>query len=136
MPESSTNITVVDNFFRAVERGDVDAVRGIYASDVAIWHNDGAGDQGLEDNLVVLGLLGGAIHGMRFDVTRRADVGAGVFQQHVLRGQLSDGEQVGLDAAMYIAVNDRKITRIEEYFDVATVRHLIKAAKNATDEEV
>lgn len=136
MPKNSANFTIADNFFHAVERGDIDAVRDIYASDVAIWHNDGAGDQGLEDNLVVLGLLSGAIDGIRFDVTRRADVGDGIFQQHVLRGQLPSGEQVALEAAMYIALNDQKITRIEEYLDVATVTHLINAAKNVTDKEV
>ena len=129
MTDTRTNLTVVDDFFRAVERGDIDAVRAIYSPEVAIWHNDGSGDQGLEDNLVVLRLLGGAIADMHFDVSRRVNVGDGVFQHHVLRGKLPNGEGCALDAAMYIAVDGGRITRIEEYFDVATVTHMIEVSE-------
>jgi uncharacterized protein len=128
MPEISANTAVVDNFFRAVERGDIEAVRAIYSPDVAIWHNDGAGDQDLEANLVVLRLLSGAIQDMHFAVSRRVDVGDGIFQHHVLRGQLPNGEPCALDAAMYLALEGGRITRIEEFFDVATVTHMIDVA--------
>ncbi|QRP48603.1 hypothetical protein [Amycolatopsis sp. FDAARGOS 1241] len=62
-----------------------------------IWHNDGLGEQDLEANLVVLRLLSG-IRGLRFDVSRRLDVGDGVFQHRVPRGQLPDGEESALDS--------------------------------------
>ncbi|MFF4597368.1 nuclear transport factor 2 family protein [Amycolatopsis sp. NPDC001319] len=127
-----TNTSVVDNFFRAIERGDIDAVRAIYAPDATVWHNDGGGDQGLEANLDILGLFSRAIRGLHFDVSRRVDVGDGVFQQHVLRGRLPNGEESALEIAMYLAVSDGRITRIEEYFDVATVTHIIAVA-NASD---
>ncbi|MEV6900016.1 nuclear transport factor 2 family protein [Amycolatopsis sp. NPDC051372] len=128
MPETKTNISVVDDFFRAVERGDIDTARALYAQDAVIWHNDGAGEQDREANLAVLRLFSTAIRGLRFDVSRRVDVGDGVFQQHVLRGQLPNGEESALDIAMYLAVSGGKITRIEEYFDVAGVTHIIAAA--------
>ncbi|MEU4674897.1 nuclear transport factor 2 family protein [Amycolatopsis sp. NPDC023774] len=128
MPGTKTNISVVDDFFQAVERGDIDTVRALYAQDAVIWHNDGAGEQGREANLAVLRLFSTAIRGLRFDVSRRVDVGGGVFPQHVLRGQLPDGEECALDIAMYLAVSGGKITRIEEYFDVAGATQIIAAA--------
>ncbi|WP_326835226.1 nuclear transport factor 2 family protein [Amycolatopsis rhabdoformis] len=131
MPETSTNIAVVDAFFRAVERGDLDAARALYAPDARIWHNDGAGEQDRDANLAVFQLFSTAIRGLRFDVSRRVDAGDGVLQQHVLRGQLPNGEEAALEIAMYLAVGGGRITRIEEYFDVATVTHIITTARES-----
>ncbi|MFI5613268.1 nuclear transport factor 2 family protein [Amycolatopsis sp. NPDC051903] len=133
MAETSTNTSLVNDYFRAIERGDLDAVRASYAPDAVIWHNDGAGEQDLEANLAVLRVLSGGIRDLHFDVSRRVDVGDGVFQQHVLRGQLPNGEESALDTVMYLAVTGGKITRIEEYFDVATVTRIIALAKNLSE---
>lgn len=44
----------------------------------------------------------------------------GAVQQHVLRGtRVSTGEEVALHACVVIAVEDGKITRLDEYFDSA-----------------
>ena len=95
-----------------------------------IWHNDDLLEQSVEDNLKVLQGLHRAVSGLRYDVVRRAATADGVLQQHVLRGQLPDGADVALHAAMYLQVRDGHITRIEEYLDSAQ-RSAIRAAREA-----
>ena len=121
---------LVVRFFSALEAGDIDAVRAIYAPDALIWHNDDLIDQSVEDNLKVLAGLHRVVSGLRYDVIRRAVVDDGVFQQHVLRGTLPDGSGVELHAAMYLQVRDGHITRIEEYLDSGK-RRAIRAAREA-----
>ena len=41
-------------FFAALEAGDVETLREIYAPDAVIWHNDDLVEQPVEDNLKVL----------------------------------------------------------------------------------
>lgn len=121
---------VVSRFFAALEAGDIETLRAIYAPDAVIWHNDDLLEQPVEDNLKVLQGLHRAVSGLRYDVIRRAPVQDGVLQQHVLRGALPDGREVALHAAMYLQVRDGRITRIEEYLDSAK-RSSIRAAREA-----
>jgi uncharacterized protein len=121
---------LVIRFFAALEAGDIDTLREIYAPDAVIWHNDDLIEQPVEDNLKVLQGLHRAVSGLRYDIVRRVPAADGVLQQHVLRGQLPNGAAVELHAAMYLQVRDGRITRIEEYLDSAK-RASIKAAREA-----
>lgn len=121
---------LVVRFFTALEAGDIETVRAIYAPDALIWHNDDLLEQSVEDNLKVLAGLHRAVSGLRYDVIRRAPVADGVLQQHVLRGTLPTGAEVELHAAMYLQVQDGHITRIEEYLDSGK-RASIRAAREA-----
>jgi len=120
----------VNRFFAAIEAGDIEQVKAIYAPDCLIWHNDDLLEQPVEDNLKVLAGLHRAVSGLRYDVVRRAVTGDGVIQQHVLRGSLPNGAEVALHAAMYLQVRDGHITRIEEYLDSGK-RASIRAAREA-----
>jgi ketosteroid isomerase-like protein len=121
---------LVGRFFAALEAGDIDTVRAIYARDALIWHNDDLIEQSVEDNLKVLAGLHRAVAGLRYDVIRRAVLDDGVIQQHVLRGTLRNGADVELHAAMFLQVRDGHITRIEEYLDSGK-RAAIRAAREA-----
>ncbi len=121
---------LVVRFFAALEAGDIETLRAIYAPDALIWHNDDLIEQTVEDNLKVLQGLHRAVSGLRYDVIRRAPVADGVLQQHVLRGSLQNGAEVELHAAMYLQVQDGHITRIEEYLDSGK-RASIRAAREA-----
>jgi len=125
-----TSEDTVIRFFAAIEAGDIDAVRSIYAPDALIWHNDDLIEQSVEDNLKVLAGLHRAVSGLRYEIIRRAPAQDGVIQQHVLRGALQDGQDVALHAAMYLQVKHGHITRIEEYLDSAK-RASIRAARQA-----
>jgi len=120
----------VIRFFAALEAGDIETLREIYAPDAVIWHNDDLIEQPVEENLKVLQGLHKAVSGLHYDVIRRAPAADGVLQQHVLRGTLPDGQEVALYAAMYLQVRDGHITRIEEYLDSAK-RSSIRSAREA-----
>ncbi len=117
-------------FFTALEAGDIETLREIYAPGALIWHNDDLLEQSVDDNLKVLAGLHRAVSGLRYDVIRRAPAADGVLQQHVLRGTLPNGAEVELHAAMYLQVRDGHITRIEEYLDSGK-RATIRAAREA-----
>ena len=121
---------LVLRFFAALEAGDIETLRAIYAPDALIWHNDDLIEQTVEDDLKVLQGLHRAVSGLRYDVIRRAPVADGVLQQHVLRGSLQNGAEVELHAAMYLQVLGGHITRIEEYLDSGK-RASIRAAREA-----
>ena len=117
-------------FFAALEAGDIDMVREIYAPDALIWHNDDLVEQPVDENLKVLQGLHRAVSGLHYDIVRRVPAPDGVLQQHILRGSLPDGTEVELHAAMYLRVKDGHITRIEEYLDSGK-RSSIRAAREA-----
>ncbi|HEU5417749.1 MAG TPA: nuclear transport factor 2 family protein [Streptosporangiaceae bacterium] len=122
------NEELVLRFFAALEAGDIDTVRDIYAPDAVIWHNDDLIEQQVEDNLKVLQGLHRAVSDLHYEIVRRVPAPDGMLQQHVLRGRLPDGSDVALHAAMYLQVQDGHITRIEEYLDSAK-RSSIRAAR-------
>ncbi|HEX5297106.1 MAG TPA: nuclear transport factor 2 family protein [Streptosporangiaceae bacterium] len=121
---------LVVRFFSALEAGDIETLREIYAPDAVIWHNDDLLEQPVDDNLKTLRGLHRVVSGLHYEITRRVPAPDGVLQQHVLRGTLPDGSDVELHAAMYLQVRDGHITRIEEYLDSGQ-RARIKAAREA-----
>src|SRR5580692_5835149 len=121
------NEELVVRFFAALEGGDIDTLREIYAPDAVIWHNDDLIEQPVEENLKVLQGLHRAVSGLRYDIIRRVPAADGVLQQHVLRGRLPGGTEIELHAAMYLQVRDGHITRIEEYLDSARRSEIRKA---------
>jgi ketosteroid isomerase-like protein len=124
------SVEIVERFFAALEAGDIDGVRAIYAPDAVIWHNDDLIEQPVEQNLKVLAGLHKVVSGLRYEIVRRVPADDGVIQQHVLRGSLPGGQPVELHAAMYLQVKDGRVTRIEEYLDSAK-RSSIRAAREA-----
>lgn len=124
------NEELVARFFAALEGGDIDTLRKIYAPDAVVWHNDDLIEQPVDENLKVLQGLHRAVSGLHYEIIRRVPAADGVLQQHVLRGKLQNGAEVELHAAMYLQVRDGHITRIEEYLDSGK-RAAIKAAREA-----
>jgi ketosteroid isomerase-like protein len=127
---STISEELIIRFFAALEAGDIDTLREIYAPDAVVWHNDDLVEQPVEENLKVLQGLHRAVSGLRYDIVRRVPAPDGVLQQHILRGCLRNGTEVELHAAMYLQVQGGHITRIEEYLDSAK-RAAIKAAREA-----
>jgi ketosteroid isomerase-like protein len=70
------NEDIVVRFFAALEAGDIDTLREIYAPDAVIWHNDDLIEQPVEDNLKVLqGLATSMFHRCCFRSEAEADLG-------------------------------------------------------------
>ncbi|MEP6659095.1 MAG: nuclear transport factor 2 family protein [Acidimicrobiales bacterium] len=108
-------------FFEAVEAGDLDKIRSIYAPDVVVWHNYDKRAQTLEENLRVLKWMVANVSDRRYEDIRRLVVDDGFVQQHVLTGIAPSGARLDVPAMMRVWVSEGCVTRIDEYLDSAQV---------------
>jgi ketosteroid isomerase-like protein len=114
------NEDIAAGLMAAIEAGDVDALRLIYAPQARIWHNDDGAEQTVEENLRTLRWLARNVRDLRYEEIRRDTLPAGYVQRHVLRGGLPDGTPIEVAACLFVTVEDGRITRIEEYADSRT----------------
>lgn len=121
MSARSEILSVASRFFTAIERGNIDEVRSIYAPDAVIWHNTDRLDSTVAENLAVLAAFVKRIQQRRYE-NRRVEVFAtGFTQQHLLTGVRADGLRLELPACVICQVEQGRITRLDEYFDSASV---------------
>ncbi|HYD11092.1 MAG TPA: nuclear transport factor 2 family protein [Acidimicrobiales bacterium] len=116
-------MSVADELFAAIEAGDVDRVREIYAPDAVIWHNNDELEQTVDQNLRVLRWVCDNLADRAYEDVRRHEWDGGFVQQHVLRFT-RDGRRLGVPACIVATVDDGKITRIDEYLDSAHVARI------------
>jgi len=110
-------LALADQFFAAIERGDIDAVRDFYAPDAVIWHNHDDVEQSRDENLRTLAWAVVHIDGMRYEEVRRSVTDTGFVQQHVVRGRNAVGVDVVMPACLVVTVAAGLITRLDEYLD-------------------
>lgn len=116
------SLGVAGRLFKAIERGDVAAIREIYAPGAKIWHNNDGATQTVEQNLAVLGWVVANISEIAYTEIRRQATPTGFVQQHVMRGRVkTSGKELRLPACIICEVEHGKITRLDEYFDSAQV---------------
>jgi ketosteroid isomerase-like protein len=112
---------LAESFFNAIERGDLEAVRHIYAPDAIIWHNTDGVSVTADENLETLESFIRNVPERHY-TRRRLDVFEGGFvEQHLLKGKLANGKEVSLAACVVCKVRERHITRLDEYFDSAAL---------------
>ena len=116
---------VADRLFAAIEAGDLDTVRALYAPDAVIWHNTDGTEQTVEQNLRVLRWVVDHLADRRYKEVRRSTTPTGFVQQHVLRCTRRDGTRVEVPACLVVTCAAGRITRLEEYLDSAHVARLI-----------
>jgi ketosteroid isomerase-like protein len=119
------SMAVAERFFAAIGRGDLDAVRAIYAPDAVIWHNHDGVEQDVDQNLAVLAWVVKNVSGLRYEEVRRFPTPSGFVQQHVLRGAAPSGQAIEIPACIVCAVAGGRITRLDEYLDSAQVSPLL-----------
>ncbi|HVH06445.1 MAG TPA: nuclear transport factor 2 family protein [Myxococcota bacterium] len=113
---------LAQDFFAAIERGDLAAVRDFYAPDVRIWHNVTGKTQTREENLQLLTFFTGRVQARRYEVLGRDFFPGGFVQRHILHGKLASGEAVTAPVCIVIYVAEGKIRELFEYLDPAAVR--------------
>ncbi|MBV2366008.1 nuclear transport factor 2 family protein [Streptomonospora nanhaiensis] len=103
-------------YLRALESRDWAAARALCADTATVWHNDGKGEESIEEN--VAGMQGRieSIESMRYEILRQLSRPGEVLQQHVVHVATRDGTRGEVHAAVFFGFNDTgEITRIEEY---------------------
>ena len=117
-------LRVAERLFEAIPKGDLEAVRALYAPDAQIWHNHDGIVQDPAANLQVLGWVVKNIRGIRYEEVRRQATPTGFVQQHVMRGTAPGGKAFELAACIICTVVDGRITRLDEYLDSAQLSAL------------
>ena len=118
------SLEVADKLFSAIQRGDLEAVRALYAPDAQIWHNHDGVTQDPNANLRVLAWVVQNISGVRYEDVRRQATPSGFVQQHVMRGTAPGGKVLALPACLVCTVSGGRITRLDEYLDSAQLAAL------------
>jgi ketosteroid isomerase-like protein len=113
---------IASDFFAAIQRRDLDAIRELYSPDVEIWHNVTGKTQTREENLKLLRFFTGRVSDLRYEVLARDFFEGGFVQRHVLHGKLASGEIVNAPVCLVVYVSKGRIERLFEYLDPAAVR--------------
>ena len=113
--------TLATAFFKAIEAGDLDKIKSIYAPDAVIWHNFDRREQTLDENLKVLRWIVANVSDRHYGDIRRVVLDDGFVQQHVLTGIAPNGARLDVPAMMRVWVENGRVTRIDEYLDSAQV---------------
>lgn len=118
-------LQVADSLIGAIEAGDADAVRSIYADDAKIWHNFDNVEQTVDENVATLTWLVSRLPERRYEVVRRERLSDGFLQQHVLHGRTRTGKELSMPACIICRVDGSRITRLDEYLDSAGAAALL-----------
>lgn len=114
--------TIASEFFAAIERGDLDAVRDLYSPDVRVWHNATGRSQTRDENLSLLRFFTERVSELRYEVLAREFFPGGFVQRHVLHGKLASGDSIAAPVCLVVHVSEGRIQRLYEYLDPAAVR--------------
>ena len=114
--------TIASEFFAAIERGDLDAVRELYSPKAQIWHNVTGRSQTREENLSLLRHFTGRVSDLRYEVLAREFFQGGFVQRHVLHGRVESGDLIAAPVCLVVHVAGGKLERLFEYLDPASVR--------------
>jgi uncharacterized protein len=121
---NAESLEVAEKLFAAIPRGDLEAVRALYAPAAEIWHNHDGVTQDPAANLRVLAWVVQNIAGLRYEDVRRYPTPIGFVQQHVMRGTGPNGKSLELAACIVCSVSGGRITRLDEYLDSAQLAAL------------
>jgi SnoaL-like domain len=102
-------------YLRHLENADWAGARAMCADTASVWHNDGKGDETIEQNINGMKDQIDAIESMRYDIVRQFSRPDEVLQQHVVKVATKQGVRGEVHAAVYFRFEDGLITRIEEY---------------------
>jgi len=111
---------LLDAFFAAIERGDIDAVANFYDDDITVWHNVTGNALDKRDSLGLLRYWSRSVRAMRYEILERRTFQGGAVQRHVVHGE-AGGETIAAQVAILFHIADGQITAIYEYLDPAHV---------------
>lgn len=121
-------LDAADRLFGAIERGDYDAVDGMWADDVTVWHTGDSQDNDRIRALKVIRWFLDNTTQRNYEILDRRCFDGGFVQQHVLRATRSNGASIEMRVCIVIRVDaEGRIARIDEYFDPAEMAPLLRS---------
>lgn len=123
MPGAPDPLDVVGRLIGAIETGDIDTYRSLYAPDAVIWTCFDEQERNVDASVGVIQWMLANTTTRHYDVRRRIAIEGGVLQQHVLRGTSKHRDrEFAMAACLVIMVgDDGLITRVDEYLDPSAI---------------
>jgi ketosteroid isomerase-like protein len=121
MSEQRTTNEIADAIFDAIERGDMEMLASMWADDVEVWHSNDNVVQNKEQNLAVLDWMATNTASVEYVDIVRDITTTGFVQRHVLRLTFDGGRTADLHVAIFVAISNGQVNRIDEYLDSAHV---------------
>ena len=118
---------LLDAFFAAIERGDIDAVADFYDDDIAVWHNVTGNALDKADSLALLRYWSGSVRAMHYEILERHMFDGGAVQRHVVHGEAGD-HTIAAHVGIVFHIANGRITAIYEYLDRVSCRRRLRAA--------
>jgi ketosteroid isomerase-like protein len=116
--------------FDAFAQGDSATVRKLCAASVAIRQNQGEA-MDLDTLLAFTSQVLSVVNNFRYeDVICRATE-SGFVEEHLVRGNLADGQEISIAACVVGEISDGKITSLSETLDSVAAGPLIEALQPA-----
>ena len=117
MTEQNTTDELADAIFGAIERGDAEMLSSLWADDIEVWHNNDGVVQTKEQNLAVLDWMSKGTASVKYVDIVRDLTANGFAQRHTLRLAFDGGRIADLAVAIFVAIKNGQVTRIDEYLD-------------------
>ncbi|WP_328604297.1 DUF1684 domain-containing protein [Amycolatopsis sp. NBC_00345] len=108
-------------YLRHLENRDFAGARAMCSAAATVWHNDGKGDETIDENINGMKAQIHTMESMRYDVLRQLSDGDEVLQQHVVHVATTSGMRGEVHAAVYFRFDGGLISRIEEYANFVPV---------------
>ena len=116
------SLAAADRLFTAVEKGNVEALREIFATDAWIWHNTDNRKITVEQSIrSIQAILTGSTE-YRYTEIKRQPTPDGFVQQHVLLITLKSGQKIVDRTCCVCSVKDGRIGYMDAYHDSAAFK--------------
>ncbi len=104
---------------KAAEAGDMALVRACYTDDAMLWLNTRRTAISIDDHIKMVQAMRGRASNIRYIDIRITPFAGGFVMQHLVLGDLPDGQALNIPACFVVKVRDGKIAYREEYIDSA-----------------
>ncbi len=118
--ENFTSNQMIDlghKMMKAAEAGDMDLVRQCYTDDAMLWVNTRRTAISIDDHISMIKSMRGRATNIRYVDIRIAPFTGGFVMQHLVLGDLPEGQTLNIPACFVVKVRDGKISYREEYID-------------------
>lgn len=120
---SPTEMEAMSQRVRAAYRArDPEAMADLYSPDAVIWHSNDALSIPIERHIETFLHNSAGMAEFHYEDIQLDAIEGGYVQRHRSHGKMKSGEEFELYACVFYTVNDGRITKAEEYWDVAPLR--------------
>jgi ketosteroid isomerase-like protein len=115
--DPAVSLKAAERLFSSVEKGDLEALRDVFAPDAWVWHASDNKKMTVEHSIKSIRAIQRSASEYRYTEIKRQPTPEGFVQQHVLLIMLHTGHKIVDRACCVCGVKDGRIAFMEAYHD-------------------